>query len=144
MDPTLALDEDQLLIARLMQEEEDLLRAQELQNDYYAGNRPPTATNRVPREDPMEAAGYRAPDEARFDRLISDSRNDLFADDWEMNEHIGGGMQPPRRGGPSHANAREDDDEYQRAIIESMKNAQVVTEDELLARAMEESIRAAN
>jgi hypothetical protein len=37
------LDEDQLLIAKLMEEEEDALRAQELQNDYYMGNRPPTA-----------------------------------------------------------------------------------------------------
>jgi hypothetical protein len=43
IDPTMGLDEDALLIAKLMQEEEDLLRAQELQNDYYAGNRPPTA-----------------------------------------------------------------------------------------------------
>jgi hypothetical protein len=36
------------------------------------------------------------------------------------------------------------DDEYQRAIIESMKNARtgdITTEDEVLARVMEESIR---
>jgi hypothetical protein len=36
-------DENEELIARLMQEEEDELRAKELQNDYYTGNRPPTA-----------------------------------------------------------------------------------------------------
>jgi hypothetical protein len=33
--------------------------------------------------------GYRAPDEARYDQLISDSRQELF-DEWgDMNEHMG-------------------------------------------------------
>jgi hypothetical protein len=36
-------DEDQEMIARLMQEEDDRIRAEQLQNDYYMGNRPPTA-----------------------------------------------------------------------------------------------------
>jgi hypothetical protein len=59
-----------------------------------------------------------------------------------MNEHFGGGSNHPasnaRRGGGA------DDDEYQRAIIESMKNARtgdITTEEELMARALEESLR---
>jgi hypothetical protein len=36
-------DENEEAIARLMQEEEDHMRAEMLQNDYYSGNRPPTA-----------------------------------------------------------------------------------------------------
>jgi hypothetical protein len=97
VDPSLALDEDQLMIARLMQEEEDLLRAQELQNDYYSGNRPPTAAatrgGNARAYDYGGAAGYRAPDSDRMERLIPDSRQELFGDEWEMSEHIGGGVQ---------------------------------------------------
>lgn len=86
------------MIARLMQEEEDLLRAQELQNDYYSGNRPPTAAatrggGNARGYDDGGAAGYRAPDADRMERLIPDSRQELFGDDWEMNEHVGSGMR---------------------------------------------------
>ena len=105
-----------------MQEEEDLLRAQELQNDYYTGNRPPTAVARGTNntrsnaviEDDFGGMGYRAPDETRFDRLIPDPREELFGDEWDMNEHIGvpalsgGGNANRGRGG---ARAGNDDDE---------------------------------
>ena len=67
-------------------------------------------------------------------------------DEWEMAEHFGGGSHKPH-GGRDQLRETLNSDEYQRAIIESMKNARtgdITTEDELLARAMEESIRQAN
>ena len=130
------------MIARLMQEEEDLLRSQELQNDYYSENRPPTATatrgGNVRVYDDAGASGYRAPDADRMERLIPDSRQELFGDEWEMREHIGGGVQ-------NHHNAQTED-EMSLAILESMKNARtgdMTTEDELIARALRESMLAA-
>lgn len=36
-------NEDEEMIAKLLQEQEDEERAKQLQNDYYMGNRPPTA-----------------------------------------------------------------------------------------------------
>ena len=55
-----------------------------------------------------------------------------------MNEHFGGGVQNHRG---------NDDDEMSRAILESIKNARtgdIATEDELIARALEESLRQPN
>jgi len=148
------------LIAKLMQEEEDLLRAQELQNDYYSGNRPPTAVGRgnnntrtnAAMEDDFGGMGYRAPDETRYDRLIADPRDELFTEEWDFNEHIGG--VPARSNGNANrgrsgvvAGSRgraNDDDEYQKAIIESMKNSRpgdITTEDEILAKVIENSYK---
>jgi hypothetical protein len=42
-----------------------------------------------------------------YERLISDSRHDLIGEEWEVNDY------PVTR----------DDDEYSKAILESMKNA---------------------
>ena len=68
--------------------------------------------------------GYRAPDEARFDRLIPDPRQELFDDEWDMNEHAGlpghnsrsgraAGSNANRRSGPATANrGGHNDDEY--------------------------------
>lgn len=72
---------------------------------------------------------YRAPDESRFDRLISDSRHELFGDDWDMNEHFGGEINPPARGvgaargGNNLMNQTLNDEDYKRALLESMKDA---------------------
>lgn len=151
IDPTMGLDEDTLLIAKLMQEEEDLLRAQELQNDYYAGNRPPTAQSRSKNHNTnagwQDDAGVRAADEQRFDKLISDSRHDLFDDnEWELNEHFGGAGGRPHMGGATGSrrddplNSTLNDEDYKRAILESMKNARpgdITTEDEQIAKAIE-------
>ena len=37
------MDDDAMLIARMMQEEEDRAEAERIQNEIYAGTRPPTA-----------------------------------------------------------------------------------------------------
>ena len=80
-------DRDAEMIARLMQEEEDALKAAELQNDYYSGNRPPTAVQ----SSGVPSIGSRHPpmqhQEPAYERLIPDSRQELY-DDWQMDEHV--------------------------------------------------------
>lgn len=153
------LDENQLLIARLMQEEEDALKAQELQNDYYSGNRPPTAKGppaRKQREEPSYVN-----EEPVYDRLISDPRAEVFGvpgidEDWIMDENFpgfpasshsrGSGVPAqshlPRGYMPAGDNdmmmgntVGGDDDDFQRAIIESMKghnSEEVNVDDEIM------------
>jgi hypothetical protein len=66
-----------------------------------------------------------------FDRLIPDPRGELF-DNWgdDINEH------------PDHVPSALPDDELEKAIIESMKNAsrrQIESEEEMLAHVLEMS-----
>lgn len=96
------LDEDQVLIARLMQEEEDRLRAEQLQNDYYTGNRPPTAVSRDQpigtgrSMQPSIPSNDYIPDQpARYERLIPDPRSEVFEEDWAMMDENNPGAGVP-------------------------------------------------
>ena len=71
-----------------MQEEEDAMHAQQLQNDYYTGNRPPTAKpQRATQSHQVEDLPDTNP---VYERLIPDPRDELMgAGDWDlMDEHI--------------------------------------------------------
>lgn len=134
-----------------MQEEEDALKAQELQNDYYSGNRPPTAKGRPPARHQREEPAY-VNEEPVYDRLISDPRAELYGhggpgidEDWIMDEHYPGfpasthnhGSGAPAQShlsrgyiptgdndmmmGGSATAGGVEDDEYQRALIASMQ-----------------------
>ena len=67
-----------------------------------------------------------------------------------MNEHFGGEINPPARGvgaargGNNLMNQTLNDEDYKRALLESMKDAKpgdIQTEDELVAKAIEESFK---
>ena len=114
------------MIARIMQEEEDRMRAEQLQNDYYTGNRPPTAT--APRQRQPEATV----EEPVYDRLIPDPR-EYLEEQWAMDEHNASSMH-----GAGHYDA-----DYERVLLESMKHNEdhLSHEDEILRQVIEESKR---